>query len=133
MYATSPIGGSGLDPTDPASLLLTTDSHTGMPMLLIMISPSQMCEVGGQDISGELNDAFTYYVNDKAIPFHGGCAVGKLLLKPSNPKAMEDFMGEFGHITQPIITITAPDGSTRRYMQQGFAAANIALLNEPKN
>lgn len=133
VYATSPIGKNGLDATDPSSLLLTTDSNTGMPMLLIMIAPAPVCEVGGQDISGEINEVFTYYINNKAVPFRGGCAVGKLLLKPANPKAMEDFMGEFGHITQPIVTITAPDGSERRYMQQGFAAANIALLKASTN
>lgn len=129
MYATSPIGKNGLDAADPSSLLLTIDSHTGMPMLLIMISPAPVCEVGGQDISGEINGVFTYYINDKAVPFRGGCVVGKLLLKPSNPKAMEDFMGEFDSFFHPIVTITAPDGSERQYMEQGFGDAKLALLN----
>jgi len=100
---------------------------------MIMISPAPACEAGGQDLSGELNDVFTYYINDKAVPFHGSCVVGKLLLKPSNPKAMEDFMGEFESIFHPIVTITAPDGSEKQYMEQGFGDAKIALLNGAMN
>jgi len=132
MYATAPIGKNGLDATGP-SLLLATDGNTRMPMLMIMISPAPVCEAGGQDISGEINDVFTYYINDKAVPFHGACVVGKLLLKPSNPKAMEDFMGEFESVFHPIVTITAPDGSERQYMEQGFGDAKIALLNASMN
>jgi hypothetical protein len=127
-YMTTPIGKDGLDGTGPA-LWLTTDSHTGMPMLLILISPSPLCEANGQDISGAINEVFVYYINDKAVPFRGGCVVGKLLLKPTNPKAMEDFMGEFESMFHLVITITAPDGSESQYMRQGFADANEALLH----
>lgn len=46
---------------------------------------------------------------------------------------MEDFMGEFESAFRPIVTITAPSGSERQYMEQGFGDAKIALLKASMN
>jgi len=121
MYVTSPAG------KKMPVLMLTADDQTGMPMLLLMVSPAAVCQSNGQNISSDLGPLGTYYVNDAAVQFKGYCLVGKEMMKPANPPDMKTFMDAFSGLA-PIVTVTTPDGAELQYATNGFLSSSAALL-----